>query len=101
MLRIAFKEWAAVCLALASGRQSIIIRKGGIAEAGGAFAPEHDRFWLYPTYVHQQQTGLRPDAADLLRHAGREGPPTGTGGPTHCAESAGASHVHPLSGRLL
>ena len=39
MLRIAFKEWAAVCRALASGRQSLIIRKGGIAEAGGVFAP--------------------------------------------------------------
>jgi hypothetical protein len=101
MLRIAFKEWAAVCLALASGRQSIIIRKGGIAEAGDAFAPEHDRFWLYPTYVHQQQTGLRPEVADLLRHAEAERPPAGTVRLTHFAEIAGVYHVHQLFGVLL
>ena len=29
---IAFKEWAGVCAALAEGRQSLIVRKGGIAE---------------------------------------------------------------------
>jgi len=101
MLRIAFKEWAAVCLALASGRQSLVIRKGGIAEAGGAFAPEHDRFWLYPTYVHQQQTGLRPDAADLLRQAEADRPPAGVVRLTHFAEVSGVYHVHQLFGVLL
>jgi hypothetical protein len=58
---IAFKEWAGVCDALARGRQSIILRKGGIREGAGpgAFVPEHDAFWLYPTAVHQAQQGLR------------------------------------------
>jgi hypothetical protein len=58
---IAFKEWAGVCDALAGGRQSIILRKGGIREGAGpgAFVPEHDEFWLYPTAVHQAQQGLR------------------------------------------
>ena len=58
---VAFKEWAGVCDALAQGRQSIILRKGGIREGAGpgAFVPEHDEFWLYPTAVHQAQQGLR------------------------------------------
>lgn len=62
---VAFKEWAGVCDALADGRQSIILRKGGIREepGPGAFVPEHDAFWLYPTAVHQAQQGLRSDAA--------------------------------------
>jgi hypothetical protein len=58
---IAFKEWAGVCDALLGGRQSIIVRKGGISEQAGAgrFAPEHSEFWLYPTWSHQAQQGLR------------------------------------------
>jgi hypothetical protein len=62
---IAFKEWAGVCNALAHGRQSIILRKGGIREepGPGAFVPEHDEFWLYPTAVHQAQQGLRDRGA--------------------------------------
>ena len=75
MLNIAFKEWAAVCRALATSRQSIIIRKGGIAEQGGRFVPEHSRFWLYPTQFHQrQQDGLKPSAYDLLQPETEESP---------------------------
>ncbi|MGL6094953.1 MAG: DUF1802 family protein [Fimbriiglobus sp.] len=66
MLNIAFKEWAAVCHALGAGRQTLILRKGGIAEDGGAFRPEHPRFWLYPTFFHAQAAGLVPDAVPLL-----------------------------------
>jgi len=49
MLRHALKEWAVTCRALAEGRQAILLRKGGIGEAGGAFQVEHTRFWLLPT----------------------------------------------------
>lgn len=59
----AFKEWDAVCAALASGRQSLILRKGGIDEGPGGFAPEHAVFWLYPTNVHQGQQGVKPEEA--------------------------------------
>jgi hypothetical protein len=57
--RVAFKEWAGVCDALVTGRQAIILRKGGILEGPGGFAPEHSFFWLYPTHVHQAEQGLR------------------------------------------
>ncbi len=78
MLRVAFKEWAAVCQALATGRQAIILRKGGIAEQGGQFRPEHDRFWLYPTHFHeQQQKGLKISAQALLEAAENDRAPEG------------------------
>ena len=56
---IAFKEWAGVCDALGEGRQSLILRKGGVSEGPGGFRPEHPAFWLYPTHVHEAEQGLR------------------------------------------
>ena len=58
-IQLACKEWASVCAALFSGRQSILLRKGGIAEPTGDFQVQSNWFWLYPTYVHQQQNQLR------------------------------------------
>jgi hypothetical protein len=58
-IQLACKEWASVCAALASGRQSLLLRKGGIAEPTGDFQVQAKWFWLYPTYVHQQQNQLR------------------------------------------
>jgi hypothetical protein len=60
---VAFKEWSGICRALHDGRQSILLRKGGIAEAGGHFTPEHDLFWLYPTSTHQQSAGLKSNTS--------------------------------------
>jgi hypothetical protein len=56
---IAFKEWAGVCDALASGRQAMILRKGGIEEGPRGFVPEQPAFWLYPTFVHEGEQGLK------------------------------------------
>lgn len=72
---VAFKEWAGVCDALANGRQSLILRKGGIREGPGpgAFVPEHAEFWLYPTAVHQAQQGLRGSGATEAPSAGGPG----------------------------
>jgi hypothetical protein len=79
MLRTAFKEWAAVCRAIADGRQSVLLRKGGIAEVGGEFRPEHSRFWLYPTHFHEQQrSGLKPAALPLIDAVEADRPPAGT-----------------------
>ena len=81
MLQHAFKEWAVICRALAEGRQALILRKGGIAEAGGRFEVEHTRFWLFPTYTHQQRQrhqARRPAAAGRGgkgASAGGRGPP--------------------------
>ena len=67
----AFKEWAGVCDALANGRQSLILRKGGVAEGPEGFRPDHPAFWLYPTYVHQGEQGLRsPDPGRIVEVPG-------------------------------
>jgi len=78
MLSIAFKEWAVICSALASGRQSLILRKGGIAEEGGVFRPEHSEFLLYPTYFHEHRAGIKPEFLPLLAEADAAKPPSGT-----------------------
>ncbi|MSQ95059.1 MAG: DUF1802 family protein [Gemmataceae bacterium] len=77
MLQHAFKEWAVICEALAQGQQSLILRKGGIAENEGEFGVEHSQFWLYPTFVHQQQTGIQEEARPLLDQIEANRPPTG------------------------
>ncbi|MGB0328251.1 MAG: DUF1802 family protein [Akkermansiaceae bacterium] len=51
---IAFKEWEVICEALESGRQSIILRKGGIHEGREGFSFAHDEFLLFPTRFHAQ-----------------------------------------------
>lgn len=58
---VAFKEWAGICEALGDGRQSLILRKGGIDEGPGGFVPEHRMFWLYPTHLHEAHQGLKSD----------------------------------------
>lgn len=76
-LSIALKEWAAVCEALKAGRQSLLLRKGGIAEPSGDFQLQAKRFLLYPTFVHQQDSGLREDSRTFLDQAKNQQPPTG------------------------
>ena len=58
-LSAAFKEWSLICEALGSGRQSIILRKGGIREGRAGFAFEHDQFALFPTLFHEQAERVR------------------------------------------
>jgi hypothetical protein len=50
----AFKEWAIVCEALGSGSQSILVRKGGIAEGREGFSFREREFYLFPTWHHEQ-----------------------------------------------
>ncbi len=64
-MSIGFKEWTLVCDALGGGAQSIIIRKGGIAEGRAGFRFEHPEFYLFPTLFHEQAAKLKlpPDTA--------------------------------------
>ena len=56
---IGFKEWQVVCDALASGRQSILLRKGGIHEGRHGFSFAHESFFLFPTRFHVQGEQVR------------------------------------------
>ncbi len=58
---IALKEWAVVLKALEEGKQTVILRKGGISEEGGEFKPEHPEFFLYPTFEHENAQAIKSD----------------------------------------
>jgi len=75
---IAFKEWAVVCHALGTGRQSIIVRKGGIHEASGGFQVAHRLFWLYPTRFHQEPENLQAADMRLLAESQARQPKNGS-----------------------
>jgi hypothetical protein len=62
MQSVGFKEWALVCEALGRGEQTILLRKGGIAEGREGFGFRHDMFFLFPTFFHEQLVKVRtPD----------------------------------------
>lgn len=74
-LSIGLQEWQVCCDALVSGQLVLAVRKGGIHERhGGFFAPEHDRFALLPTWLHQDVSRLRAPFVGTVRPP----PPTGT-----------------------
>jgi hypothetical protein len=63
----AFKEWAVACGALRTGRQILLVRKGGIREERGRFVINDPEFFLLPTYEHQNATLLQPEFLPRLR----------------------------------
>ncbi|RYD22146.1 MAG: DUF1802 family protein [Verrucomicrobiaceae bacterium] len=63
---IGFKEWQVVCDALASGRQSILLRKGGIHEGRQGFSFAHESFFLFPTRFHTTPDQIREGNAAVL-----------------------------------
>ena len=54
-----FKEWTLICDTLGRGTQSLILRKGGIAEGRAGFRFQHDEFLLFPTLFHEQVAKLK------------------------------------------
>jgi hypothetical protein len=76
--RFAFKEWAVTCQALAAGRQTLLLRKGGIHERNGRFEVEHAEFWLFPTRFHQNPDEIRDEARPLLQQVATEAPSPGS-----------------------
>ena len=69
----ALKEWDVVCEALGSGRQVVVIRKGGIAEGKDGLRFEHEEFVLLPTFFHQQSERVVPEADFAARQEDWEG----------------------------
>lgn len=66
-MALAFKEWACIVDALGKGRQSIILRKGGIHEEGsGDFELKGKEFILFPTLFHQAADMIKPDWRPFL-----------------------------------
>jgi hypothetical protein len=63
----ALKEWGAVVHALLDGRQTVLLRKGGIHEK--RFEVAADEFLLFPTVAHSHAERVRPEHQDLLEPA--------------------------------
>jgi hypothetical protein len=63
----ALKEWSAAVHALLDGRQTVLLRKGGIGEKRFEVAAE--RFLLFPTVAHSHAERVRPEHQDLLAPA--------------------------------
>lgn len=76
--RIALKEWAVICREVGTGRQIVLLRKGGIREGRPGFAVDHSEFFLFPTYVHQNEEELSEPVRAGLPEVARAAPPGGT-----------------------
>lgn len=90
---VAFKEWGVICAALAAGRQTLILRKGGIHEGRAGFRVAHRAFWLLPTQFHATAEQLAPDAAPFLAQAAGEQTP----GKFRLQHHATVEEVHELA----
>ncbi|MEA5511193.1 DUF1802 family protein [Crocosphaera sp. UHCC 0190] len=55
----ALKEWDIAVNALEKGQTILLLRKGGIREAGGHFKINYNPILLYPTYEHQKPDLLK------------------------------------------
>ncbi len=62
----AFKEWKVACDEMRDGRQTVLIRKGGIREENGVFEMTDREFFLLPTFEHQKTSLLKPNAVKKL-----------------------------------
>jgi hypothetical protein len=62
-LDVALKEWASVVSALETGRQILLLRKGGILEQSekNRFSITHNEFAFFPTYLHQSRGELKSE----------------------------------------
>jgi hypothetical protein len=70
---VGFKEWALVCEALGRGEQTILLRKGGIAEGRDGFGFRHSEFFLFPTFFHEQVVKVRTRTLGAEIPAARQG----------------------------
>ncbi len=66
-MTLAFKEWAQIVDALGKGKQSIVIRKGGISEEEGDFIVKGKKFLLFPTLFHQAEEKIKPQWLPFLK----------------------------------
>ena len=64
-----------MCRALEEGRQSVLLRKGGIIEETRDFALVERRFLLFPTYEHQDETSVQPPYRTWFRESIERRPP--------------------------
>lgn len=82
----ALKEWATVVKALEDGNQTVLLRKGGIMETASGFTLESKKFFLFPTYEHQESKHLKPQFQNYLDEVKKNPPKEGFNKITSWAE---------------
>ncbi len=83
----ALKEWATVVNALENGKQTVILRKGGILETASGFKVEAKKFLLFPTWEHQEEKHVKPEFQNFLNEALKNKPKDGFNRITSFVES--------------
>ncbi len=73
----ALKEWATVVKALEQGKQTVILRKGGILETASGFNIETKKFFLFPTWEHQEIKYVKPEFHNFLNEVLEKKPGVG------------------------
>jgi hypothetical protein len=63
----ALKEWSAAVHAMLDGRQTVLLRKGGIGEK--RFALDASEFVFFPTIAHGHAERVRPEYQNLVEVA--------------------------------
>jgi hypothetical protein len=66
----ALKEWSAAVHAMLDGRQTVLLRKGGIHEK--RFTLDSPHFLFFPTVAHSHAERVRPEHRDLLEPAAHD-----------------------------
>ena len=82
----ALKEWATVVKALENGNQTVLLRKGGILETDSGFNVESKKFFLFPTYEHQEIASLKSQFYGYLSDVRENQPKDGVNRLTSYAE---------------
>jgi hypothetical protein len=82
----ALKEWATVIKALENGNQTVLLRKGGILETASGFIAESKKFFLFPTYEHQDNESLKSQYYGYLAESRENKPKEGINRITSFAE---------------
>ena len=71
------KEWATVVKALEHGKQTVILRKGGILETASGFNIESNEFLLFPTWEHQEKIFVKSEFQNFLSEVLKDKPEKG------------------------
>ncbi|HET6517789.1 MAG TPA: DUF1802 family protein [Nitrosopumilaceae archaeon] len=82
----ALKEWATVIKALENGDQTVLLRKGGILETASGFKIESKKFFLFPTFEHQESAHIKTPFQKYLDQVKNQQPQNGTNIITSYAE---------------
>ncbi|MHB1155258.1 MAG: DUF1802 family protein [Phycisphaerales bacterium] len=74
MMDVGLKEWSVVCDLLVAGKTAMLLRKGGISERSGAgvFELEHEKFVLFPSWLHTKKELLKPEHREAASGCGSE-----------------------------